>query len=287
MPLSLASRSSTQLSEQNFAREGFVVLQGFLDADEVRDVQAAVGTHLSLPHGMACTRPHNTLVPLRWNDPIVKLFLAPESRLQTLSEAIGADDLKWISGYLSLKEACSPPLWWHQDWWCWDHPLSYRRAASQVALLCYLEDTDEYNGALRVLPGSHLKSFPIHAVLPEAHGHVAEEIEPGHIALRDLSGQVTLRLNAGDAVAIDYRLLHGTHGNASRTRRDCVLLSFTPSWCGLPDDIKAHLIDHPAQPSQTKEASMSPISKLLPAFHGLRRSLRLNRNAPARFEIVD
>ena len=102
----------------------------------------------------------------------------------------------------------SPPLWWHQDWWCWDHPLTYRRMAPQIAVLCYLADTNAQNGALRVLRGSHLKSAPIHAVLPEAHGHSAEGLEPGHIALSDLPGQVTLCLRAGDAVVIDYRLLH-------------------------------------------------------------------------------
>lgn len=287
MALSLTSCLSEQTSAQHFARDGFAVLKEFLDAGEVLDVQAAVGARLSLPQGMTCTRPYNTLVPLRWSDRIVELFLASESRRQLLSEAIGADDLKWISGYISLKEAHSPPLWWHQDWWCWDNPVTYRKAASQVAFLCYLEDTDEHNGALRLLPGSHLQSSPIHAVLPEAHGHTAEEIEPGHIALSDLSGQVTLRLNAGDAAVIDYRLLHGTHGNASGVRRDCVLLSFAPSWSGLPDDIRAHLIDHPAQPSEAEDTSMSLLARLLPVFHGPRRTLALNRNAPASFEIVE
>ena len=282
----LSSCSFEQLSTENFVREGFVVLEGFLPPDRIPAVQTAIDTHLSRPHGMACTRPHNILVPLRWNDRIVELLLAPDSRQQMLAEVISAEDLKWISGYVSLKEAYSPPLWWHQDWWCWDHPMSYRRAAPQVALLCYLEDTDECNGALRILPGSHHRSFPIHAVLPEAHGRAAEEIAADHIALSDLPGQRTLRLNAGDAAVIDYRLLHGTHGNVSSKRRDCVLLSFTPSWAGLPEDIKAHLIDHPAQPAGTEEASTSPIASLLPAFDGPRRSLPLNRNAPAMFEVA-
>jgi ectoine hydroxylase-related dioxygenase (phytanoyl-CoA dioxygenase family) len=130
--------------------------------------------------------------------------------------------------YVSVKEPYRPPLWWHQDWWCWDHPVSYRQTAPQIAVLCYLTDTNAQNGALRILPASHRKSAPIHTVLPEAHGHTAEELEPGHIALSDLSGQLTLCLRAGDAVVIDYRLLHGTHGNASHARRDCILPFLTP-----------------------------------------------------------
>jgi len=65
---------------------------------------------------------------------------------------------------------------------------------------------------------------------------------------------------------IDYRLLHGTHGNASDARRDSILLSFTPSWQGLPHDIRAHLIAHPAQPSVDEMARLTPMmAKILPA----------------------
>src|SRR6266851_2201843 len=80
--------------------------------------------------------PHNILVPLRWNDPIVRLLPKSDRRVQALTDGLRADDLKWISGYVSVKEPHSPPLWWHQDWWCWDHPLSYRRMAPQIGVLC-------------------------------------------------------------------------------------------------------------------------------------------------------
>jgi len=285
----MASPSRPSFSDrpqaQDFAREGFIVLQQFLDQHELAEIRTAVESFLRLPHDSACTRPNNTLLPLRWNDRIVQLVLMSERRVQVLGEVLDADDLKWISGYVSIKDANSPPLWWHQDWWCWDHASSYRRAAPQIATLCYLADTDEHNGALRVLPGSHLRSAPVHALLPEAHSQAADGLAAGHVAMSDLPGQVTLCLKAGDAVAIDYRLLHGTHGNASDARRDCILLSFTASWRHLPDDIRAHLISHPAQPSESEPAP-TMMAKLLPTFTGERRSLPLNRNAPAEFEVV-
>src|SRR5262245_62574851 len=43
--------------------------------------------------------------------------------------------------YASTKAARSPALSWHQDWWCWDHAVTYRPAAPQVAILCFLSDT--------------------------------------------------------------------------------------------------------------------------------------------------
>jgi ectoine hydroxylase-related dioxygenase (phytanoyl-CoA dioxygenase family) len=275
-----------QDESRDFCRDGFVVLEEFLDRCETAQIHTLVESTLHLPSEMACTRPHNTLLPLRWNDHIVQLLLRSERRMQALSDAAEADDLKWISGYVSIKEALSPALWWHQDWWCWDHRVSYQREAPQMAILCYSTNTSIHNGALRVLPRSHLRSTSIHALLPEAHGQGAGNLESEHVAMNDLPGQVTLSLRAGDAVAIDYRLLHGTHGNASSSRRHCILLSFTPSWRRLPEEIRAHLIDHPAQPSDN-EASQTTmmISDLLPTFDGLRRSLPLNRNAPPVFQI--
>jgi ectoine hydroxylase-related dioxygenase (phytanoyl-CoA dioxygenase family) len=87
-----------------------------------------------------------------------------------------------------------------------------------LATLCYLTATSVQNGALRVLPGTHHKSAPIHAHLPEAHTEFAETLDPSHMALSDQPGQVTLSLRAGDAVVMDYRLLHGTQANESATR---------------------------------------------------------------------
>src|SRR3989442_11996238 len=56
-------------------------------------------------HELACTRPHNTLAPLRWNDPIVGLLLKSDRRVQALTDVLRADDLKWISGYVRDRKS--------------------------------------------------------------------------------------------------------------------------------------------------------------------------------------
>jgi Phytanoyl-CoA dioxygenase (PhyH) len=272
----------------HFIRDGFTVLYRFLDEVEVKDARLAVEEVVAAPRLCgACTRPHNTLLPLRWNDSVVRLVLASSARVRALAEAVGAVDPKWISGYVSIKEPRSPALWWHQDWWCWDHPVSFRRPAPQIAVLCYLTATDVGSGALRVLPGSHHRSLPIHALLPERHAESADALEVGHPAMTDQPGQVTLSLAAGDAVVIDYRLLHGTHGNDRDMRRDCILLSFAPSWRDLPADIRGHLIQHPAQPGAGEHPSAGGWEdELLPRFDGVPKSLPLNRKPPPVFEAV-
>lgn len=269
-----------------FRREGYARLDGLLDAAEVAALRDDVERGFRAPAGPACERPHNTLLPLRWNDAIVGRVVGSEARVERVREAIDAADLRWISGYVSRKEPRSAALSWHQDWWCWDHPVTGRAAAPQVALLAYLTATDDRNAALRLLPGSHHASTPLHAVLPEAHADEAAELPATHPAMSDQPGQVTLELEAGDAVVIDYRLLHGTHANATDARRDCVLLTFAPAWRGLPADVRGHLIRHPALPLDgERPPAGSWAARLLPSHDGPRRDLPLNRAAPARFAI--
>ena len=239
---------------------GYARLDGFLPADAIADVRRALEDVFARPEVPGCEREHNRLAPLRWDDPVVEVVLADPDRRATIAAATGADDLRWISGYVSTKDPGSDALDWHRDWWCWEHPVSQRRAAAQVAVLVYLGDTDERTGALRVIPGSH-------------HASVA-------------TGEVTLAARAGDAVALDYRLLHGTHPNAAPARRDAVLLSFTPSWRGLPRDVRAHLIQHLALPGRGERVPAGGWqAELLPRFDGPRADLTLSREAPPSFAV--
>jgi Phytanoyl-CoA dioxygenase (PhyH) len=267
--------------------DGYRVIPSFLDATDLRLLTQDVEVLLSSPRGASMCRPG--LIPLRWNDAIVARILQPARPARVLRDALRARDLKWLSGYVSTRASHTPALWWHQDWWCWDHPISFRRPATQVAVLCYLTDTDVQSGALRVLAGSHRASTAAHGLLPEAHGKLADGLPRDHAALADLPGQRTLAVRAGDAVVLDYRLLHGTHANATSRRRDCILLSFIPAWSELPREMQAHLIAHLALPDHAESTSRaaSAYDDLLPRFEGTPASLRLNRVPPTTFTVGD
>jgi hypothetical protein len=228
--------------------DGFTLIEGLVERRELPAVRAEVERVLAGPLPPGCERPHNTLAPLAWDAPIVERLLASRERRRVLADALAAQDLRWISGYVSVKDPRSEALEWHQDWWCWDHPVSFSEEPAQVAVLVYLSDTSSRTAALRVKPGTH-------------RGGATDRT-------------VTLAVRAGDAVACDYRLVHGTHPNESDARRDCLILNFAPAWSALPDDIRAHLIRHPALPPHGDD-------ELLPDYEGEPRDLVLNRVAPA------
>jgi hypothetical protein len=117
--------------------DGFAVLPQLVGRAELFDLQAQVDRVMAQPLPPGCRRPHNTLAPLRWDSPLVARMLADDRRVRAVAAAAAAADLRWISGYVSVKDPRSEALEWHQDWWCWDHPVSYRGEAPQVALLCY------------------------------------------------------------------------------------------------------------------------------------------------------
>jgi|SRR5947209_4030072 len=276
----IGNRSETDAAR--FATDGYAVLDRFLPESILAPLRGQVQSVLERPQISGCQRPNNHLVALRWSDQVVRSILGHRARQNRVSRAIAADDLRWISGYVTSKEPGSAALPWHQDWWCWDHPLSFRKETAQVALLCYLSETTERTGALRVLAGSHRRSMTLHALLPDARREI---LELDHPTMKDQPGQKTIRARPGDAVILDYRLVHGTHEHAGPRRRDCVLLSFAPSWRDLPDDVCGHLIQHPALPSrrERESAQRSPLGSILPDFDGEHLDLAVNVDPPVSF----
>jgi hypothetical protein len=284
-PMLMRSADSLRLIRHaSIGRDGYAVLPHLLSRSDVRALRARVpGLRATRAVG-ACKRPNNTFVPLRWDDAPVVTVLRDRVRARRIQIASCATDLRWISGYLSIKDPRSGALWWHQDWWCWSHSVTRRAEAAQVALVCYLADTTVSTGALRLLPGSHLESRSIHGILPAAHRDEACALSAGHPVTADQPGQVTLQLRAGDAVVFDYRLLHGTHPNTAEHRRDALILNFAPAWRDLPKDVRAHLIGGLALPDPSERVSAGErLGELLPRYAGAPRDLALSRDAPTEF----
>jgi ectoine hydroxylase-related dioxygenase (phytanoyl-CoA dioxygenase family) len=258
-------------------RDGFVVLRSLVDAELAARIASTAGDIAGAGDVAVCTRPNATLVPLRWTSPAVSAVLGDSRRMQRVRSASNGTDLRWLTAYLGVKEPHSGPLPWHQDWWCWDHPISWAPAAPQVALLCYLDAAGPSRGGLRVLPGSHRSTGRLHELVSAARS----DPRPDDPVMRDHPDQVSISTAAGDAVLVDYRLLHGTHEHDSPAPRSCLILNFAPDWRTLPPPIRAHLIQSWSLPDDAERAIVEPtMAQWLPNFTGRRRDLPLNRTPP-------
>ena len=142
------------------AEDGYDVVRGALDASSVERVTKLVHELLDGRPAYACERENNLLAGLHWDDPLVDELLSDHTFVDAVRHASGATDLRWTSGYVSVRDARTGPLAWHQDWWCWDHPISFAPDAAPVAVLCYLDHLGPERATLQVLAGSHRAEVP-------------------------------------------------------------------------------------------------------------------------------
>lgn len=104
-------------AELDFQSGGCGVIRSFLSPGELGQIATSLNEVLLVPRPPCMSRPGNDLVPLRWSDTIVARILGSTKRIEQLRDLLQAGDLKWLSGYVSIKAPHSRALWWHQDWW--------------------------------------------------------------------------------------------------------------------------------------------------------------------------
>lgn len=145
------------------------------------------------------------------------------------------------SGSIISKPYDSPALFWHHDWWGWDHSISYSARIPQVNFMFYLTSTHLENGCLRVIPGTHRNRHPIHEI-PVAYDASLSKVEdPDHLLYQAWPEEVAVEVEPGDVVVKDTRLLHGTYRNMSGHERTLLSLNFNPDFNNLPLSMQAKI----------------------------------------------
>ena len=148
---------------------GFCTFENVLTPEMVEKVNAASNRLLDTQDAehFEAQKSTGSLISVYQDDFFADLIMWPKA-LEILRE-MGYDRPAFSSGFVISKPPYSPPLFWHQDWWGWNDPVSYQALPLQVFMMYYLVDTSIENGCLRLIEGSHLKRHPLHDVAPEAH----------------------------------------------------------------------------------------------------------------------
>jgi ectoine hydroxylase-related dioxygenase (phytanoyl-CoA dioxygenase family) len=134
--------------------------------------------------------------------------------------AIFGEDVELFEDKLNLKLPGGSAYPWHQDWvCCW-------RAHTDELITCfiYLEDADESNGCLQVVPGSHLGKPRCDF---KAGGRF--EVDPSYINHEQV---VPVPLRAGEMIFFDPYLLHFSDRNTSNTPRRTIIYTYNPARLG-------------------------------------------------------
>ena len=170
-------------------------------------------------------------------------MLIGNEELKEIFRKLGFDDTRFSSGYIISKPNNSPALFWHQDWWGWDHPLSYTVQIAQVFVMIYLQDTHPQNGCLRVIPRSHRSYHPLH-LNQKAHTESVSRVEdPNDSIYNSLSEEVPVPVKCGDVIVGDARLIHGSFPNQSEDERTLITLWYHPHYNMLPGAMQSRICE--------------------------------------------
>jgi len=142
------------------------------------------------------------------------------SILDYVEDLIGPNFYQW-GGQFFLKEPKDGSVVpWHQDAQYW--PL---KPAKTVTVWLALYDTNEENGAMKIVKGSHKKGIYKHRINEAKHLVLDQEVPDEEIDEKDV---ISLNLKAGQISLHDDGLLHGSLANNSDRRRCGITMRFAP-----------------------------------------------------------
>lgn len=176
-------------------------------------------------------------------------FALSSNFIQRLSSYIQSTLLFHV-GVVFSKPPSSPPTFWHQDFIGWSEPVAYVQEHSHLQILVYLTDTNITNGALRLIPGSHVNRHLLHdrwlSLLRDfgadarAATSILRSYEDSHSwAYDSCEDQISLPVKAGDVVVIDTRILHSAFGNSSNKERPLITLGYFSDFQSYSSNFRA------------------------------------------------
>jgi phytanoyl-CoA hydroxylase len=220
---------STQLTQNAFARDGYMVLRGVLDEAECREVGGFVAACLDPLMGPAeyeadvgypgspssrgapgGTTPRRLLHAYSRSQRLRRLALHPDvaAALERVMDGEAVCMSQCHHNCVMTKHpGYSSATLWHQDirYWSFDRP-------ELVSAWFALSDEDRKNGALRLIPGSHRLELD--------RGRFDRDLflRPELDVNRDLIHRaVAAELRRGDVLLFHCRLLHAAGKNLSDT----------------------------------------------------------------------
>lgn len=148
-----------------------------------------------------------------WEDP---RFVEPARAF------LGVDAVAPFTCKLNLKRPLEGSEFpWHQDYPYW-YVRTPANAHEVLTGILFLDDALADNGALRVLPGSHLTG-------PAPRNRTGEDVFTADPSRIDESREVLLEAPAGSLLFFPALLLHRSSPNTSERQRRALLLSFQPA----------------------------------------------------------
>lgn len=217
----------TSKQVEEYRRNGFTSIEGFLSEDNVRILLDEVD---SICSGNTLANHDTTRMEMEPNQPpdgtsLRRLYepcsfyprfeaLSTSSKLIDCLQQLLGPNILFHYSKLNMKPAeIGSVVEWHQD--LSYYPLTNR---DSLAILFYLDDTDEENGFLRMIPGQHEGPLLTHSKDRFFQGRVTEDV--------DSSTAIGVPGKAGTAIFMHCMTPHASTENSSNRPRRTLILSY-------------------------------------------------------------
>lgn len=231
-----ARRLLTAEERAAFSRDGYVVLRGMFNTDEIDMLRACLEADplIRSPSGHNISVPdvdgRQTQLTLWWNfgDDSYGQLARGVSLVSIASELMGGVEPYCSHTKILLKEPRTGGAWeWHQDFGYW-----YNQGVSQpdgiLSVVVALDENSRENGAMRVLSRSHTLGRLEHGMYG---GQVGADPQRVLSAMRTPGFDVrTLLLQPGDVAVTHSNLLHCSRPNLSDRWRRNLILAYNSRW---------------------------------------------------------
>lgn len=209
-----------------YARDGYVIVRGLFDAEEVGLLRDAMEQDPALRASLydRTDSEGKSTRMATWNHPGDSVYgLAARARrvVDTMEDMLGGEVYHYHSK-LTAKEPYDGGAWeWHQDYGYWYHNGCMYPYMGSVMVA--LDRANRENGCLQVLRGSHLVGRVDHGVLPgEQVGADLRRVEQ----MKKQLELVYVELEPGDALFFHANVMHRSDQNRSPNRRWTVLFCY-------------------------------------------------------------
>jgi phytanoyl-CoA hydroxylase len=217
---------------ETYHRDGYLVMPRLIQGEQLRELRTLTDRIVADARGVAVNDDlydlepsHSASLPRvrRLKPAIFKRYaffhaLARDPAITSLLAQLLGPAIRQHGGKLNMKSAgYGAPVEWHQDWAFYPHTND-----DVLATGIYLDDCDESNGPLMVLPGSH--HGPVHD--HHAEGRFCGAMNPAACDL-DFTKAVPLTGPAGSMTIHHARLVHGSALNHSNSQRRLLLHEYT------------------------------------------------------------
>lgn len=217
-----------------YEENGYLVVPALLEPAEVDDLRKALDEVLAEAEGLEAS---NAKFALSSPDPVtgrryVKRVFNPIARhdafrrlvshprvLDVVEELIGPD-ITLQQTKLNLKPPAEDARFeWHQD-----YPFFPHTNYDLVAVMVFLDDTDERNGCLKVIPGSHKLGPLEHDFSADGQAYGTEVKDKA--VFQDSSRWVNLEVPAGSIALHHSCTLHSSGANKSDRPRSSLIFEY-------------------------------------------------------------